>query len=283
MILVVGGTGKIGGEVVRLLAARGIPVRALVRDPFAASRLARPGVELTQGDLARPETLPPALRGVSHVFLVTNPGPDTVPHHGAMIAAAAAAGVERLVRVSVLGIGSGLPAGLFEWHAAVEDTLAASGLPAVNLRPTSYMQNFLGQAESIRRAGQFFGSQGDGKLPFVDARDVAAAAVGALTRPTHITETVTITGPEPLSFDEMAEVMTGVLGRPVAYVDLPPEVYRQGLIGAGMPEWLARDLALLEDATRGTIMPASDGVERLAGQPPRPFRTFLQDYQALLG
>jgi uncharacterized protein YbjT (DUF2867 family) len=200
-----------------------------------------------------------------------------------MIAAAATAGVERLVRVSVLGIGSGLPAGLFEWHAAAEAALAASGLPGVNLRPTSYMQNFLGQAESIRRAGQFFGSQGDGKLPFVDARDVAAAAVGALTRPTHITETVTITGPEPLSFDEMAGVMTGVLGRPVAYVDLPPEAYRQGLIGAGMPEWLARDLSLLEDATRGTIMPASDGVERLAGHPPRPFEAFLRDHQSLFG
>ncbi len=282
MILVVGGTGKIGGEVVRLLAARGTPVRALVRDPFAASRLARPGVELTQGDLGKPETLPPALQGVSRVFLVTNPGPDTVPHHGAMIAAAAAAGVERLVRVSVLGIGSGLPAGLFDWHAAAEDALAASGVPGVNLRPTSYMQNFLAQADSIRRAGQFFGAQGDGKLPFVDARDVAAAAVGALTRTTHVTETVTITGPEPLSYGEVATLMTGVLGRPVAYLDLPPEVYRQGLLGAGMPEWLARDLSLLEDASRGTILPASDGVARLAGHPPRRFEEFVRDHRALL-
>lgn len=282
MILVVGGTGKIGGEVVRLLAEQGTPVRALVRDPFKASRLARPGVELVQGDLARVETLAPVLRGVTRVFLVTNPGPDTVPLQGAMIAAAAASGVERLVRISVLGIGSGLPVGLFEWHAAVEDALAASGVPGVNLRPTSYMQNFLGQAEAIRRAGQFFGSQGDGKLPFVDARDVAAAAVGALVRSTHVTETVTITGPEPLSFDEMAAVMTRELGRPVAYLDLPPEAYRQGLIGAGFPEWLARDLALLEDATRGTIMPASAGVERLAGHPPRGFADFVRDHRALL-
>lgn len=283
MILVVGGTGKIGGEVIRLLAERGTPVRALVRDPFKASRLARPGVELVQGDLGRPETLAPALRGVTRVFLVTNPGPDTAPHHGAMIAASAEAGVERLVRVSVLGIGSAVPAGLFKWHAAAEEALAASGVPAVNLRPTSYMQNVLGQAESIRRAGQFFGSQGDGKLPIVDARDVAAAAVGALTRANHSTETVMITGPEPLSYGEMAAVMTRVLGRPVAYLDLPPEVYCQGLLGVGLPEWLARDLSILEDATRGTILSPSDGVTRLAGHPPRPFEEFIQDHRALLG
>jgi hypothetical protein len=86
-----------------------------------------------------------------------------------------------------------------------------------------------------------------------------------------------------LSFDEMAGVMTGVLGRPVAYVDLPRDIYRQGLIGTGMPEWLARDLSVLEDATRGTTMLASDGVERLAGHPPRHFVAFMQDYKTLFG
>lgn len=282
MILVVGGTGKIGSEVVRLLAERGEQVRVLVRDPFKASRLARPGVELVQGDLSVPATLPPVLRDVRRVFLVTPPGPDTVPLQGALIAAAAAAGVERLVRVSVLGIGSGLPVGLFEWHAAVEAALAASGVPGVNLRPTSYMQNLLGSAETIRRAGQFFGAQGDGKLPFVDARDVAAAGVGALLRPTHVTETVTITGPESLSYAEVAEVLTAVLGRPVQYVDLPPDALRQGLEGAGFPGWLAQDLATLEGASHGTILPVSDGVERLAGHPPRTLAQFAADYRAVL-
>jgi len=281
MILVVGATGTVGGEVVRLLAERGEPVRALVRDPFKASRLARPGVELVQGDLAAPASLPPVLRGVDRVFLVTRSGPETVPLQGAMIAAAAAAGVARLVRVSVLGIGSGLPVGLFDWHAAMEAALEASGVPGVNLRPTSYMQNLLGSADTIRRAGQFYGAQGDGKVAFVDARDVAAAAVGALTRPVHVTETVSVTGPESLSYAEAADILAAVLGRPVRYVDLPPDALREGLEGAGLPAWMAHDLATVEAAARGTIMPVTDGVERLAGRPPRTLAQFAADYRAV--
>ncbi len=281
-ILVVGGTGTVGGEVVRLLRGARIPVRALVRDPFAASRIAGPGVELIQGDLGAPETLAPALRDIRRVFLVTSSGPGTVPLQTAMIHAAADAGVERLVRISVLGVGQPVPAGILEWHGAVEATLAASGVPGVNLRPTSMMQNLLSSAEVIRRAGQFFGSQGDGKVAFVDARDVAAAAVGALTRATHVTEDVALTGPAPLSYGEVAETLTDILGRPVRYVDLPREAFRASLAAAGLPEWLAADLSLLEDASRGTTMPLSDGVLRLAGSPPRTLRTFLEDHRALL-
>lgn len=283
MILVVGATGTVGAEVLRLLRQRGEPLRALVRDPFSASRLAGPGVELVQGDLARPSTLPPALHGVTRVFLVTPAGPETVPLQGNMIAAAAAAGVDRLVRVSVLGIGSPVAAGILEWHAAVEQRLADVAIPAVNLRPTSMMQNLLGSAETIRRAGQFFGGQGDGRVALVDARDVAAAAVGALVRPEHITESVAITGPESLSYGDVAVVLADVLGRPVQYVDLPPEPYRNALRSAGLPEWLARDLSLLEDASRGTVMPVSSSVDRLAGAPPRRFRTFVEDYRSAFG
>jgi len=282
VFLVIGGTGTVGGEVLRQLVSRGERVRALVRDPFRASRLARPGVELVQGDLARPDTLPATLAGVRRVFLVTTSGPDTVPLQEALIGAAAAAGVERLVRVSVLGIGSGIPAGLFAWHERVEATLAASGIPCVNLRPTSYMQNILAQAEPIRRAGQFHGAQGDGRVAFVDARDVAAAAVGALTREDHVSGPVALTGPEALSYADVAAELAAGLGRPVAYVDLPADAYRQGLLGAGLPEWLAADLALIEESGRGTVMTVTDGVERLAGRPPRRLAEFIRDHRALL-
>jgi len=283
MILVIGGTGKIGGEVIRLLAGQGQQCRALVRDPFAASRLAGPGVELCQGDLARPATLPGAFSGITRVFLVTSPGPETVHLQGAAIAAAAAAGVERLVRISVEGVGTPVAAGILEWHSTVERVLADSGIPAVNLRPTSLMQNLLGSVETIRRAGQFFGAQGDGRVAFVDARDVAAAAVGALMREKHHSEDVTLTGPAAHSYADLAGQLSEELGRPVAYVDLPPDAYRAGMIAAGLPEWLARDLALLEDASRGTVMPVADGVERLAGVEPRPFREFAHDYRGVFG
>lgn len=280
MYLVIGGTGTIGREVVRLLATRGARVRALVRDPFKASALAGPGVELVQADLARPNTLPAAFDGASRVFLVTPPGPDTVPLQVAAIHAARAAGVERLVRVSALGAGTGMPVQITTWHTEVEEAADAAGLPTVHLRPTSYMQNFLASAQLVRTAGQIYGTSADGKVGFIDTRDVAAAAVGALTRDHHQDEKIALTGPESLSGADVAVIFSEVLGRPVAYVDIPGEAYKQGLIGAGLPEWLADDLVTLDSLGRGRVMPLTDGVERLSGKAPRSLRDFVSDFRA---
>lgn len=281
MYLVIGGTGTIGREVVRLLAAGTEPVRALVRDPFRASALAGPRVTLVQGDLARPESLPAAFDGVRRMFLVTPPGPDTVPLQSAALAAARAAGVERLVRISVMGAGTGMPVKITDWHTEVEHLVAASGIPAVQLRPTSYMQNFFKTAELIRTTGQMFGSAGDGAVALVDTRDIAAAAVGALTRADHEDETPHLTGPAALTGPEVAETFARVLGRPVSYVDLPSEAMKAGLLGAGMPEWLATDLVTLDELGRGRVMPVTGDIERLAGHPPRSLETFVRDHRSV--
>lgn len=280
MILVIGGTGTTGREVVRLLAARGEKVRALVRDPFKASFLAAPGVEVFQADLARPASLPAAFEGAQRVFLVTPPAPDMVVLQAAAVDAAGTAGVERLVRVSVLGAGTGIPMQLATWHTEVEDLVDAAGIPAVHLRPSSFMQNFLASAGLIRATGQLFGTSGDGRITFVDTRDVAAAAVGALTRSEHQDEKVDIGGPAALSLDEVAASFAAVLGRPVAHIDLPAEAMQAGLMGAGLPEWLAADLVSYHGLARGRVMPVSDGVQRLAGSPARSFEEFVRDHRA---
>lgn len=280
MYLVIGGTGTTGREVVRLLAARGEPIRVLVRDPFKASFLAAPGVELVQGDLTRPDSLPGAFQGTRRLFLVTPPAPDMVALQSAAVEAARAAGVERLVRVSVLGAGTGIPMQLATWHTEVEKLVAVSGIPAVHLRPSSFMQNFLASAGLIRATGQIFGTSGDGKITFVDTRDVAAAGVGALTRDDHQNETVEIGGPAALSLDEVAGTFAAVLGRPVTHIDLPAEAMKAGLMAAGLPEWLAADLVSYHGLARGRVMPVADGVQRLAGAPARSFETFIRDHRA---
>lgn len=280
MYLVIGGTGTTGREVVRLLAARGEAIRVLVRDPFKASFLAAPGVELVQGDLARPDSLPGALEGTRRLFLVTPPAPDMVTLQTAAVEAAQAAGVERLVRVSVFGAGTGIPMQLATWHTEVEELVGASGVPAVHLRPSSFMQNFLASAGLIRATGQIFGTSGDGKITFVDTRDVAAAGVGALTRADHQDEKVEIGGPAALSLDEVAATFALVLGRPVTHVDLPAEAMKAGMMGAGLPEWLAADLVSYHGLARGRVMPVTDEVQRLAGVPARSFETFVRDHRA---
>jgi uncharacterized protein YbjT (DUF2867 family) len=280
MYLVIGGTGTTGREVVRLLAARGETIRVLVRDPFKASFLAAPGVELVQGDLSRPAGLPGALEGTRRLFLVTPPAPDMVALQTAAVEAAKAAGVDRLVRVSVLGAGAGIPMQLATWHTEVEELVDASGIPAVHLRPASFMQNFLASAGLIRATGQIFGTSGDGKITFVDTRDVAAAGVGALTRADHQNEKVEIGGPAALSLDDVAATFASVLGRPVTHVDLPAEAMKAGLMGAGLPEWLAADLVSYHGLARGKVMPVAGDVLRLAGAPARSFETFIRDHRA---
>jgi uncharacterized protein YbjT (DUF2867 family) len=280
MYLVIGGTGTTGREVVRLLAERGEAVRVMVRDPFKASFLAAPGIELVQGDLARADNLPAVFNGARRVFLVTPPAPDMVLLQRAAVEAARAAGVERLVRVSVYGAGTGIPMQLATWHTEVEELVDAAGTPAVHLRASSFMQNFLASAGLIRATGQIFGTSGDGQITFVDTRDVAAAGVGALTRADHQDEKVDIGGPATLSLDEVAAIFAAVLGRPVTHIDLPPEAMQAGLTGAGLPEWLAADLVSYHGLARGKVMPLSDGVQRLAGKPPRPFEQFVRDHRA---
>ncbi|MFN2325500.1 MAG: NmrA family NAD(P)-binding protein, partial [Gemmatimonadales bacterium] len=182
--------------------------------------------------------------------------------------------------VSVLGAGTGIPMQLATWHTEVEDLVDAAGIPAVHLRASSFMQNFLASAGLIRATGQLFGTSGDGKITFVDTRDVAAAGVGALTRSEHQDEKVDIGGPAALSLDEVAASFTAVLGRPVAHVDLPGEAMKAGMIGAGLPEWLAADLVSYHGMARGRVMPVSDGVPRLAGSPARSFEDFIRDHRA---
>lgn len=280
MILVIGGTGTTGRDVVRLLAARGEKVRVLVRDPFKASFLAAPGVEMFQADLARPASLPAAFDGARRVFLVTAPAPEMVTLQAAAVEAARSAGVERLVRVSVAGAGTGLPMQLATWHTQVEELVDASGIPAVHLRASSFMQNFLASAELIRRTGQVFGTSGDGKMTFLDTRDLAAAGVGALLRSDHHDEKVGIGGPGALSLDDVAGTFSAVLGRPVVHIDLPGEAMKAGLMGAGLPEWLAADLVAFHGAARGRVMPVTDDAERLSGAPPRSMETFIRDHRA---
>lgn len=280
MYLIIGGTGTTGREVVRLLAARGETIRVLVRDPFKASFLAAPGVELVQGDLSRPESLPGAFHGTRRLFLVTSPAPDMVALQSAAVEAAKAAGLERLVRVSVQGAGTGIPMKLATWHTEVEELVDASGIPAVHMRPSSFMQNFLASAGLIRATGQIFGTSGDGKITFVDTRDLADAGVGALTRADHQDEKVDIGGPAAMSLDEVAATFAAVLGRPVTHVDLPAEAMKAGMIGAGLPEWLATDLVSFHGLARGRVMPVTDEVQRLAGAPARSFETFIRDHRA---
>ena len=278
MILVTGATGKVGREVVRLLASDNIPVRAFVRDPARASGVRLPGVDIAIGDMGRPDTLDRALSGVNRVFLLSPADPEQVTLQGNVVQACKRMGVARIVKISVAG-GPDAATQIGRWHWTTEKQIEASGLGFTMLRPILYMQQSLSFAPSVATSGSFSAPMGTGEVAMVDTRDVAAMAVRALTEDGHEHKIYDVTGPEALSFDAMADAISEAIGRKVSYVHVPPEYSRKQMLGGGVPRWLTDDmLQLFASLREGYGATVSDAVHRVTGQRPRSFQQFARDH-----
>lgn len=278
MILVAGGTGTTGGEVVRLLQEQGEPFTAMVRNAARAEELQAAGIDTILADLSDPASLATAMKGAESLFLLSASVANQADLQLNAVEAAETAGVGFIVKVSAVGADPESPLALGRAHAEVEEGLAASGVPHAILRAGSFMQNFLGSAETIRSQDQFYGSSGDGKIAMIDARDIAAVAVALLTSEKPTGGVFTLTGPEALSNAQAAAVISDVVGREISYVDVPGDVLKVGLLEAGLEEWLVDDLVTLNAAfTGGAGEGVTDDVERLTGRPARTFAQFVAD------
>jgi uncharacterized protein YbjT (DUF2867 family) len=283
MILITGATGTNGREVVRQLSAAGVPVRALVRDAARAGAIRLPGVEIFEGDLGRPETLPVVLAGVERALLLTPWLPNQVELQTHFIEAARRAGLRRLVKFSVLGADPGSPVGILRQHGEIEQQVEASGIPYTLLRPNSFMQNFLAFAATISH-GALCAPMAEGRVSFVDARDIAAVAVRVLTEAGHEGRTHTITGPEALTHGQVAETLGAALGRTVTYVNVTPAQFADSMLSYGAPAWMADGLNALYGAYRvGAAAVVTDTVARVAQKAPIAFDQFAREFAPVLG
>jgi uncharacterized protein YbjT (DUF2867 family) len=270
-VLVTGATGNVGSQVVRELLARGVPVRAFVRDPGKLG-----GVELAVGDFSDGESIRRALVGVDRVFLSSADGPDKVAHEAAVIDAAAAAGVELIVKASTMLARVGSPLKPLDWNGRSEQHLKSSGVPAVILASGFYMTNVMAAAEPVREQGVLPAPAGDGAVAMIDPRDVAAVAAVALAGDDHAGRAYRLTGPEPITYARIAEILGA------RYVDVPPEAARRELQAIGLPEWLVdhldRAFALIRS---GALAETTDVVRALTGREPRDFAAFARDHATL--
>ncbi|WLT31188.1 SDR family oxidoreductase [Geothrix sp. PMB-07] len=279
MLLVFGGTGKVGRALLPLLVASGRPVRATVRSAEAAEIVSRQGAIPVLGDLDRPATLREALSGISRLFLLTPPREDEAERKAEVIDLARKAGVAQVVLLSGAGAEGESPISQARAHAAAEAHLRTSGLGHAILRPAYFMDNLAAQAGVIRSLGALFGNAGQGRIAMVDARDIAAVAMACLLEEGHAGATYHLTGPEALSFENVAASLGTLLGRTIGYQDLPGDALSSALAQQGYPAWLARDLALLgEDFARGRHAPVSEDVGRILGRSPIPLRQYLRDH-----
>jgi uncharacterized protein YbjT (DUF2867 family) len=187
--------------------------------------------------------------------------------------------VRHVVKFSAFGASADAPGGFAKWHGEAEAELRASGLDYTMLRPNFFMQNLLGQAQTIAAEGRIYQPVGGARASFVDTRDVAAVAARVLTEDGHEGRSYDITGPEALSYYDVAERLSAAAGREITYVPVSPEDFRRGALAAGLPEWLVEALGLLnETLASGRASAVTDVVREVGKTEPRTFEQFARDY-----
>ena len=233
MILVAGGTGTLGTRLVRLLSDRGMEVRVLTRDPARAAHVPRT-VQILTGDLREPAAVAAAVRGCSTVVSAVHgfvgpgkPSPESIDRDAnlALIQAAATAGVEHLVLVSGLGVAADHPMSLYRAKFAAEQALRASGLRWTIIRPSAYLETWIGvTGAKLAGKGQalVFGP-GRNPVNFVAAEDVAVAVDLAIHDRSLRGQSVDVAGPENLTFTQIADQLIAAGGRPgrTRHIPLP--------------------------------------------------------------
>jgi uncharacterized protein YbjT (DUF2867 family) len=261
MIIITAPTGNIGHQVLEHLLGSGEPIRVIARDPTRISPQARQRVEVVPGSHGDADVVNKAFAGADAVFWLVPPDPHADSVEAAFVdfsrpacEAFASQGIKRVVGVSALGRGTpwAANAGLVTASLATDDLIASTGVSYRALTMPSFMDNLLRQVEAIKRQGMFFSPiSGDRKLPSCATRDIAAVAAKLLLDPSWSGQgSVPVLGPEDLSFNDMAQIMSQVLGRPVRFQQIPGDILKARLTGSGMSEAMARgmvEMALAKD------------------------------------
>ncbi|MEU8230371.1 NAD(P)H-binding protein [Actinoplanes sp. NPDC048967] len=264
MIVVTAPTGHIGRQVVRNLLDRGAPVRVIARDPSRLTPESRDRLDVVPGSHADADVVAKAFAGADAVFWLVPPDPRAGSVTAAYVdftrpagAAFTSQGVNRVVGVSALGRGTAVAgqAGLVTASLAMDDLIAGTGVSYRALTMPSFMDNILRQVDALRNHGVFVAPiAGDRKFPSCATRDIAAVATDLLLDDSWSGPgSVPVLGPEDLSYEDMAAVMSEVLARPIRFQRIPGEDLRAGLLGRGMSEpmaqatlemWQAKDAGL---------------------------------------
>lgn len=261
MIVVTAPTGQIGHQVLQHLLNSGEPVRVIARDPSRLLSQARERVEIMQGSHGDADVVSQAFAGADAVFWMAPPDFSSKSVEAAYVDFTQPAcdafkshGVRRVVGISALGRGTPVAgnAGPATASLAMDDLIVSTGVSYRALLMPSFMDNILRQAEPIKSQGMFFSPiAGDRKFPTCATRDVAAVAAKLLLDHSWSGQSsVAVLGPEDLSFDDMAHIMSEVLGTPVRFQQIPGEAFKANMTGFGMSDAMAQgllDMAVAKD------------------------------------
>lgn len=280
-ILVTGATGHIGREVVALLQAGNVPVRALTRNPSSADLPA--GVEVAHGDLTAPQTLDAALDDVGAVFLVWTAPLETVSAAIARIASQSRRIVFLSAPIHTAHPFFQQPNPLRSVHAGVEAAIEKSGMPWTFLRPGPFALNCRDWwGPQIARGDVVRWFHGAARTAPVHERDIAAVAFRALCDDRHARGDYVLTGPESLTQREQLAAIGDAIGRSLVFEEVSPDIARREVL-VGWPAWVA-DM-LLNAYAAAVDQPAlvTSTIEDVTGTPARTFREWADDHAAEFG
>jgi len=281
MILLTGVTGKTGGETAKQLLQKGARLRALVRDPAKAADLQAAGVELVVGDVADADTVRRALQGAEKAFLTLPNGQRQLEQEKQFTDLAVAAGVKHLVKMSSMEAVPHAETPIPRAHWAVEEYIRASGLAWTMVKPNFFMQNLLASAAGIKSNRRFSLPMGNGTTGMADVRDIGAVCAEVLTGTGHAGQSYAITGPEVLTFQEVADRFSAVLGEKVEYLPLPMEQFRERMTGILEPWHLNAVCELFREIAATGLSHTTETFRTLIGREPRSVTRFIQDHVAL--
>ncbi len=281
MICVTGASGTVSSEVIRQLESSKAPFRGAYFSNKKAEAARARGIDAVTIDYGQPETLRAAFEGCHKLFLL---GPNALNQSELernAVDAAKAAGVQHIVKQSAMGAGEESWS-LAKIHRAVEKAIESSGLAWTFLRPNSFMQNtvtFMGP--TIRAEAAFYSASGQARISHVDVHDIAAVAAKALTGANYEGKAYTLTGPEALTYDELASELSKALGRSITHIDLPPSDLKSGMLAEGMPEEICDRMLDLERYFReDQASRISDDIKQVTGREPRRFADYVLEAAA---
>lgn len=267
-ILVTGGTGKTGRRVAELLRQRGLAARVATRSPDTADQV--------RFDWADAGTFAGAIDGVRAIYMVAPAGAaDPLDAMRPFIDQAIEARVGRLVLLSSSMLEEGGPL-----MGGVHAYLKVEAPDWTVLRPSWFMQNFseAQHIETIRAERRIYSATEDGRVPFIDAADIAAVAVEALVGNDFGNGDLVLTGPETLSYDEVARMISASVGHSVTHHRLSLEALTTRFEAIGIPSGFAHALSGMDGAiANGAEDRITDTVETVTGRKPKTFAEFVRE------
>lgn len=280
--VVTGASSTVGNEIVNHLLASGQKVRVAVRDLDRYSMTAS-NLEIVHVDYYKPETFDNLFEGGEKLFLLVPFVNNMIEITSGIVKIAKKQGVKYIVNQSLLGLDVYSGTTISRLHRRAEKVIIESSIPFTILRPNYFMQNFIVFfSHTIKSQGSFYISAGDGKVSFVDARDLAHVAIKLLAvndEQQHLDNTYNVTGPESLSYKQAAEILSNQIGKKISYINITYDEARQGLKDIGISDQLIPLLLeMYDDIRMGYASGISSVVQEITGSKPISFSSFVRDY-----